>query len=172
MTYIFLGSNSSLISKLRDNLCCEIIQCSIFAKLHKALECKGKGINFCIFIERKEPAMDIPTIAQVNKKYPYAHIFLISDSLTKEEKLPYLKAGIDSMIKEDNTGGANCHASPSCILYDRLRLPVHTKAYNRLFEIVHSNPTLHKTKNRVPASSQFGLSPLFCPSSRLHVHME
>ncbi|CAK7005676.1 MAG: hypothetical protein PARBA_00223 [Parabacteroides sp.] len=103
MTYIFLGSNSSLISKLRDNLCCEIIQCSIFAELHKALECKGKGIDFCIFIERKEPATDIPTIAQVNKKYPYAHIFLISDSLTKEEKLPYLKAGIDSMIKEDIT---------------------------------------------------------------------
>ena len=103
MTYIFLGSNSSLISKLRDNLCCDIIQCSIFAELCGTLRCKEKDIDFCIFIERKEPATDIPTIAQVNKKYPYAHIFLISDSLTKEEKLPYLKAGIDSMIKEDIT---------------------------------------------------------------------
>lgn len=103
MTYIFLGSNSSLISKLRDNLCCDIIQCSIFAELCGTLRCKEKDIDFCIFIERKEPATDIPAIAQVNKKYPYAHIFLISDSLTKEEKLPYLKAGIDSMIKEDIT---------------------------------------------------------------------
>lgn len=103
MTYIFLGSNSSLISKLQDNLCCDIIQCSIFAELCGTLRCKEKDIDFCIFIERKEPATDIPTIAQVNKKYPYAHIFLISDSLTKEEKLPYLKAGIDSMIKEDIT---------------------------------------------------------------------
>ena len=46
---------------------------------------------------------DIPTITQLHKLYPDLYIILISDNLKKEDKIPYLKAGVDCMISKESS---------------------------------------------------------------------
>ena len=48
-------------------------------------------------------ATDIPTIAQLHKLYPTLYIILISETLSKEEKIPYLRAGTDCMISKNTS---------------------------------------------------------------------
>lgn len=100
MEYIFWGNNIPLAAHLRENLQCRISECITFQQIKSSLSSLG-DIDFCVFLEKQEMTIDIPTITQLHKLYPELYIILISESLSKEEKLPYLKAGIDCMISKE-----------------------------------------------------------------------
>lgn len=100
MEYIFYGNNVSLADRLRKALNCNIVECITFLQINTALS-NVKDIDFCVFIEKKETSSDIQTISQLHQLNANLYIILISDSLKKEDKIPYLKAGIDCMISED-----------------------------------------------------------------------
>ncbi|WP_455637570.1 sugar transferase [Parabacteroides sp.] len=102
MEYIFWGSNTPLLTQLRQTLSCRIVECITFQQMKSSLSHIDK-IDFCVFKEKDEPEIDIPTIAQLHKLYPSLYIILISTPLSKEEKIPYLKAGVDCMISKDSS---------------------------------------------------------------------
>ena len=103
MEYIFFGNNISLAERLRKALEYEIFECITFQQLNRVLT-DGKYIQFCVFIEKKDLLVDIPTIAQLHKAYPKVYIALISKPLSKEDKIPYLKVGVDCIISYDTSG--------------------------------------------------------------------
>ena len=102
MEYIFWGNNIPLAAHLRDTLQCEILECITFQQIKSNLS-SIEEIDFCIFLERQEIMTDIPKITELNKLYPHLYIILISEDLKKEDKLPYLKAGVDCMISKESS---------------------------------------------------------------------
>lgn len=102
MEYIFWGHNIPLAAHLRETLQCKIIECITFQQIKSCLSCI-EYIDFCVFMERSDMATDIPTIAQLHKLYPTLYIILISETLSKEEKIPYLRAGTDCMISKNTS---------------------------------------------------------------------
>lgn len=99
MEYVFWGNNIPLAAHLRETLQCKISECITFKQIKSSLS-DIQDIDFCVFIERKYMETDIPTIAQLHKLYPSLYIILISENLNKEEKIPYLRAGVDCMISQ------------------------------------------------------------------------
>ena len=102
MEYIFWGHNIPLAAHLRETLQCKIIECITFQQIKSCLS-NIDYIDFCVFMERCDMATDIPTIAQLHKLYPTLYIILISETLSKEEKIPYLRAGTDCMISKNTS---------------------------------------------------------------------
>ena len=102
MEYIFWGHNIPLAAHLRETLQCKIIECITFQQIKSCLS-SIEYIDFCVFMERYDMATDIPTIAQLHKLYPTLYIILISETLSKEEKIPYLRAGTDCMISKNTS---------------------------------------------------------------------
>lgn len=100
MEYIFWGNNVALASKLRKILNSNVKEYLTYSQIDDALS-NFYDINYCVFIERNKISSDIPTITQLHKLYPNVYIILISEILEKEEKLLYLKAGIDCLISEN-----------------------------------------------------------------------
>ena len=102
MEYIFWGHNIPLAAHLRETLQCKIIECITFQQIKSCLS-SIEYIDFCVFMERYDMATDIPTIAQLHKLYPTLYIILISETLSKDEKIPYLRAGTDCMISKNTS---------------------------------------------------------------------
>lgn len=102
MEYIFWGHNIPLAAHLRETLQCKIIECITFQQIKSCLS-SIEYIDFCVFMERSDMATDIPTIAQLHKLYPTLYIILISETLSKEEKIPYLRVGTDCMISKNTS---------------------------------------------------------------------
>lgn len=102
MEYIFWGNNIPLAAHLRETLQCKISECITFQQIKSSLSSIGE-IDFCVFLERQEMMTDIPTITQFHKLYPDLYIILISEDLKKEDKIPYLKAGVDCMISKGSS---------------------------------------------------------------------
>lgn len=99
MEYIFWGNNIPLAAHLRETLQCKVSECITFQQIISKLS-HIKDIDFCIFLERNNIETDIPTITQLHKQYPGLYIILISERLSKEEKIPYLRSGVDCMISQ------------------------------------------------------------------------
>lgn len=99
MEYVFWGNNIPLAAHLRETLQCEISECITFQQI-KSILSNIEYIDFCVFLERKGMAIDLATISQLHKLYPNLYIILISETLNKELKIPYLRAGVDCMISE------------------------------------------------------------------------
>lgn len=97
MEYIFFGNNISLADRVRKAVQGNFFECITFNQLKRVLT-DGKYIQFCVFIEKKSSAVDLPTISQLHKLYPAVYIMLISEPLDQEEKLLYVKAGVDGVI--------------------------------------------------------------------------
>lgn len=102
MEYIFLGNEGSLVDKFRDNLGCDIKECITLVDIDNTLK-ESEDSDTCVFLERKKSSLDIPIITRISKLYPNAYIVLVSNSLDKNEKIPYLKAGVDCMISEETS---------------------------------------------------------------------
>lgn len=102
MEYVFWGNNIPLAAHLREKLQCKISECITFQQIKATLSAIG-NIDFCVFMERKELEVDIPTITQLHRMYPNLYIILISEPLNKDEKIPYLKSGVDCMISKDSS---------------------------------------------------------------------
>lgn len=102
MEYVFWGNNIPLAAHLRETLQCEISECITFQHIKSVLS-HIEDIDFCVFLERKGIAIDLATVSQLHKLYPSLYIILISDDLHKDEKVPYLRAGVDCMISKDTS---------------------------------------------------------------------
>lgn len=107
MEYIFFGNNALIAESLKAKMHKNIAICSnnlqINHLLSKAKRSNNTGIDCCVFFERRDEDTDIAIVSQLHKSYPKLYIILISDPLKKENKVPYLKAGIDCMISENTS---------------------------------------------------------------------
>lgn len=102
MEYIFWGNNIPLAAHLRETLQCKISECITFKQIKSGLSDIG-NVDFCVFIERQDMEIDLPTIRQLHKLYPSLYIILISEPLKKDDKIPYLRAGVDCMISKNTS---------------------------------------------------------------------
>lgn len=102
MEYIFFGNNIPLAVHLRETLQCKISECITFKQIKSGLSDIG-NVDFCVFIERQDMEIDLPTIRQLHKLYPSLYIILISEPLKKDDKIPYLRAGVDCMISKNTS---------------------------------------------------------------------
>lgn len=102
MEYIFFGNNIPLAAHLRETLQCKISECITFKQIKSGLSDIG-NVDFCVFIERQDMEIDLPTIRQLHKLYPSLYIILISEPLKKDDKIPYLRAGVDCMISKNTS---------------------------------------------------------------------
>lgn len=100
MEYIFFGKNVPLVVQLRTLLGSEIFECIFYEQLERIVSA-GNTFRFCIFMEKDTPDADISVISRIRRAHPCVYIILISESLEKEEKIPYLKAGADCIVSKD-----------------------------------------------------------------------
>lgn len=102
MKYILFGNNTQEVDWLKELLQSDISVCSNYLQINNLLSYAKKSKSdlkeYCIFFEKEDQANDIPMIDRLHKTYPELFYVLVSDPLKKEEKMPYLKAGIDCMI--------------------------------------------------------------------------
>lgn len=102
MNYVFFGNNVPLAERLRKLLGAEVIECITFLQMKNTL-LPLEGVDYCIFIEKTDPALNIPTITHLHKAFQDLYIVLYVTDLTREEKLAYLQAGTDCVISESTT---------------------------------------------------------------------
>lgn len=69
-----------------------------YAKATKIIDKIREKYDIIILFEQTDIQKDIPDIEYLRKKYPGIYMVLVMDSLTKEESLQYLKAGINNTI--------------------------------------------------------------------------
>ena len=69
-----------------------------YAKAIKIIDKIREKYDIIILFEQTDIQKDIPDIEYLRKKYPGIYMVLVMDSLTKEESLQYLKAGINNTI--------------------------------------------------------------------------
>ena len=69
-----------------------------YAKATKIIDKIREKYDIIILFEQTEIQKDILDIEYLRKKYPGIYMVLVMDSLTKEESLQYLKAGINNTI--------------------------------------------------------------------------
>lgn len=74
-----------------------------YAKATKIIDKIREKFDVIILFEQTDPKKDIPDIEYLRKKYPGIYMVLVMNSLTKEESLQYLKAGINNTIPFDAT---------------------------------------------------------------------
>lgn len=107
MKYIFFGNNMQKADWLKGLLQRDISVCSNYLQINNLLSQAKRSKNdlkeYCVFFERQDQASDTQTLSQLHKAYSDIFIILLSNALKKEEKMPYLKSGIDCMISENTT---------------------------------------------------------------------
>nr|WP_304622126.1 sugar transferase [Parabacteroides sp. ZJ-118] len=63
----------------------------------------AEGMDYCAFIEKTDPALNIPAIAHLHKTFQHIYIVLIAQEMNREEKIAYLQAGTDCVISESTS---------------------------------------------------------------------
>ena len=150
MEYIFFGNNASLSDRLQTTLNSEIIACHTFAQIRQVLS-NGDNANYCIFMERDDVNTDVMIIREMHKLYARVYIILLSSSLSKEDKIAYIKAGVNCVITDyitqeeflrllstaDDFLRKSKPQEEKVILADNLK-PFKLPAWKRAFDIVSS----------------------------------
>lgn len=102
MKYIFFGNNTQKADWLKELLQKDISICTNYLQINNLLSQakrqKKALTDFCVFFEKIGEEKDIPKITQLHTAYPELFIVLLGETLKKEAKVPYLRAGIDCMI--------------------------------------------------------------------------
>lgn len=102
--FVYIGRHNrtiELFSQLCKGIFFSVPTCS---KAIKILDNIREKYDMIVFFEQIEPAIDIPNIEYLRKQYPLLYMVLvIDDSLSKEEGLKYLKAGINNTIKYETS---------------------------------------------------------------------
>lgn len=99
MEYIFFGNNVSISERLKDALNDEVIECKTFTQIHQVLSKKNDNF-FCVFIEKDNVKTDALIISEIHKLHVRIYIILLSAPLKKEEKITYIKAGVNCVISD------------------------------------------------------------------------
>lgn len=89
-----------MVGQLRTLLDSEVFECILYQQLERIVSTEGH-FRFCIFMEKETPDADTAVISRIRQAYSCVYIILISESLEKEEKISYLKAGVDCIISKD-----------------------------------------------------------------------
>lgn len=102
MEYIFFGNHSSLPGRLERALSQHVIECSTLTEFCQATV-HVNPVNFCIFLEKDNVKEDLDAIQKLRRLYSTAYIILFANSLNKEEKIAYIKVGVNCVITENIT---------------------------------------------------------------------
>ncbi len=105
MKYLFFGNTAHLESNLRIISGEDIVSCSNRMQLNILLSdmeiATDSEIDCCVFLERKNYQSDLLTINLLRSQQIETYIILIcTTAIPKEEKLQYLKAGVDCMVSD------------------------------------------------------------------------
>lgn len=105
MKYIFFGNSIQIAEHLKALLGKDISICSNRLQLSSLLldskHSKESDIDCCVFMERKNLQSDMLTVNLLRNQHIEVYIILISAPLNKDEKMPYLKGGIDCLVSEN-----------------------------------------------------------------------
>ena len=102
MEYIVLGNHSSLPGRLERALNRRVVECPTLTQFCQAMV-HVDPVNFCIFLEKDDVREDLETIQKLRKLYSTAYIILFANFLDKEEKIAYIKVGVNCVITESIT---------------------------------------------------------------------
>lgn len=102
MEYIFFGNHSSLPGRLERALNRRVVECPTLTQFCQAMV-HVDPVNFCIFLEKDDVWEDLETIQKLRKLYSTAYIILFANFLDKEEKIAYIKVGVNCVITESIT---------------------------------------------------------------------
>lgn len=102
MEYIFFGNHSSLPGRLERALNRRVVECPTLTQFCQAMV-HVNPVNFCIFLEKDDVREDLETIQKLRKLYSTAYIILFANFLDKEEKIAYIKVGVNCVITESIT---------------------------------------------------------------------
>ncbi|HJD76050.1 MAG TPA: sugar transferase [Bacteroides reticulotermitis] len=102
--FVYIGRHNKTI-ELFSNLCAGIFySVPTCSKAITILDNIREKYDMIVFFEQIEPSIDIPNIEYLRKQYPFLYMVLVIDeSLSKEEGLKYLKAGINNTIKYETS---------------------------------------------------------------------
>lgn len=101
--FVYIGKDGKtieLFSKLSIGVFYAASNCN---KAIKVLDKIREKYDAALFFEQVNLSKDIADIRYMRKKYPGLYMVLVIDSLSKEEALEYLKAGINNTIKYETT---------------------------------------------------------------------
>ncbi|MDD2952871.1 MAG: sugar transferase [Parabacteroides sp.] len=102
MNYVFFGNNVPLAERLRKALGTGVIECITLLQMRNTL-LPAEEMDYCVFIEKTDPALNIPSITHLHNTFQYVYIVLIAPEMTREEKIAYLQAGTDCVISESTS---------------------------------------------------------------------
>lgn len=101
--FVYIGKHSKtieLFSKLTSGVFCAVPTCN---KAIVVLDKIREKYDATLFFEQVELSRDIEDIKSIRKKYRGLYIVLVIDTLTKEEGIEYLKAGVNNTITCETT---------------------------------------------------------------------
>ena len=102
MNYVFFGNNVPLAERLRKALGTGVIECITLLQMKNTL-LPAEEMDYCVFIEKTDPTLNIPAITHLHKTFQNIYIVLIAPEMTREEKIAYLQAGTDCVISESTS---------------------------------------------------------------------
>ena len=89
MNYVFFGNNVPLAERLRKALGTGVIECITLLQMKNTL-LPAEEMDYCVFIEKTDPTLNIPAIMHLHKTFQNIYIVLIAPEMTREEKISYL----------------------------------------------------------------------------------
>lgn len=108
MKYIYFGENTEFASWLKKALNEELTVCTSYASLNQSLSHatkQKKALDICLFFEKVNQTRDTQLLNLLRKSISTIYIVLVGKINDKDEKIVYLKAGVNNMIstsiKED-----------------------------------------------------------------------
>ena len=102
MNYVFFGNNVPLAERLRKALGTGVKECITLLQMKNTL-LPAEEMDYCVFIEKTDPTLNIPAIMHLHKTFQNIYIVLIAPEMTREEKISYLQAGTDCVISESTS---------------------------------------------------------------------
>lgn len=88
MNYVFFGNNVPLAERLRKALGTGVIECITLLQMKNTL-LPAEEMDYCVFIEKTDPTLNIPAIMHLHKTFQNIYIVLIAPEMTREEKIAY-----------------------------------------------------------------------------------
>ena len=84
MNYVFFGNNVPLAERLRKALGTGVIECITLLQMKNTL-LPAEEMDYCVFIEKTDPTLNIPAIMHLHKTFQNIYIVLIAPEMTREE---------------------------------------------------------------------------------------
>lgn len=97
MEYIFFGNNTSISDRLQNNIDQNISVHQTFGQIRQVLS-NSDVSSYCIFMEKDDVKTDVMIIREMHQLYTNIYIILFSEPLEKEDKISYIKAGVNCVI--------------------------------------------------------------------------